>query len=47
MTSVKSKETFIFKELSEKIPSGREGLFCKELMLRGEIGWVTRLGGVA
>ena len=47
MTSVKSREYLVYKEFSEKIPSRGEGLFCKELVLRGKIEWVMRLGGVA
>ena len=33
--------------LARKIPLRSEGLFCKELVLRGEIEWVMGLGGVA
>ena len=39
MTSVKSREYLVYKGFSEKIPLRSEGLFCKELVLRGEIGW--------
>ena len=39
MTSVKSREYLVYKEFSEKIPLRSEGLFCKELVLRGKIGW--------
>ena len=45
MTSVKSREYLVYKGFSEKIPLRSEGLFCKELVLRGEIEWVMRLGG--
>ena len=47
MTSVKSREYLVYKEFSKKIPLRSECLFCKELVLRGEIEWVMRLGGVA
>ena len=47
MTSVKSREYLVYKDFSEKIPLRSESLFCKELVLRGEIEWVMRLGGVA
>ena len=47
MTSVKSREYLVYKDFSEKIPLRSEGLFCKELVLRGEMRWVMRLGGVA
>lgn len=47
MTSVKSREYLVYKEFSEKIPLRSEGLFCKELVLRGDIGWAMRLSGVA
>ena len=39
MASVKSREYLVYKDFSEKIPLRSEGLFCKELVLRGEIGW--------
>ena len=47
MTSVKSMEYLVYKDFGENIPLRSDGLFCKELVLRGEIGWVMRLGGVA
>ena len=42
MTSVKSREYLVYKEFSERIPLMSEGLFCKELVLRGEMRWVMR-----